>query len=298
MSSAPTINGVDTCLVENPPARSSFRLRYSRLPIVSVAVLVLWVLAALVGPKIWGQESTEIDLINGLKPPCGFGDCGHHLLGTDQFGRDMLARIIGGARVALIIAVASVGLAGVLGMTLGVIAGYTRGVTDSVISRIADLALAFPVVLLALLFAVRFGPSLRSVVIIIIILLWGRFARVARAETLVLRELGFVESARAQGAGTLRIMARHIVPNVLPPVLVLATLQTGWAILTEASLSFLGAGVPPPRPAWGSMVADGRDLLEEAWWVPILPGLAILLVTIAVNVVGDWLRDWSDPKQL
>lgn len=284
-----------------PPIDLSWRSRLRslrRLPILSSAVLVVWVLAALFGPSIWGDEATEIDLINGLKPPCAFGDCAGHVLGTDQFGRDMLARIVGGARVALIIALASVGLAGVIGLTVGVIAGYVGGVVDSVLSRLADLALAVPVVLLALLFAVQFGPSLRSVVLIIVILLWGRFARVARAETLVLKELGFVESARAQGAGSLRIMSTHILLNVLPPILVLATLQTGWAILTEAALSFLGAGVPPPDPAWGSMVAEGRELLETSWWVPVLPGLAILVVTVAVNVVGDFLRDELDPKQL
>lgn len=277
----------------------SKRFRYPRhLPLVSATLLAIWVLAALIGPIIWGTEAEQIDLANSLAPPCGFGDCQGHLLGTDQFGRDVLARLIVGARVALIIALASVLIAGTIGLTFGLIAGYVGGLADSILSRLADLALAFPVVLLALLFAVQLGASLRGVVFIIVILLWGRFARVARAETLVLKELGFVESARAQGASTARIIAVHVLPNVLPAILVLATLQMGWAILTEAALSFLGAGVPPPAPAWGSMVAEGRDLLETSWWVPILPGIAILLVTVTVNVFGDWLRDRLDPQQL
>lgn len=280
------------------PRGGSCRHVLRGVPVVSIAFLALWVIAAIAGPIVFGTDVSKIDLLNNLKPPCGFGACGGHLLGTDQFGRDMLARVVGGARVALIVAVASVGIAGVIGVSLGLLAGYKGGIADSFISRLADVALAFPVVLLALLFAVRYGPSLENVVVIIILLFWGRFTRVTRAETIVLKELDFVESARAQGAGSLRIMSTHILRNVLPSALVLATLQVGWAILTEASLSFLGAGVPPPRPAWGSMVADGRNLLQTAWWVPIIPGLAILAVTIAVNVVGDWLRDRFDPTLL
>lgn len=267
-------------------------------PYLSLGVLAVWVVAAVAGPIMWGDDVSKIALLDTLKPPCGFGECSGHLLGTDQFGRDMLARVAGGARVALIVALASVAIAGAIGVALGVIAGYVGGIIDSVISRVTDVALAFPVVLLALLFAVRYGPSLTNVVVIIVVLFWGRFARVARAETIVLKELDFVESARAQGAGPLRIMSTHILVNVLPSTLVLATLQVGWAILTEASLSFLGAGVPPPRPAWGSMVADGRNLLQTSWWVPIVPGAAILIVTIATNVVGDWLRDKFDPTIL
>jgi peptide/nickel transport system permease protein len=264
-------------------------------PVIPLLILVAWIVAALIGPVLTGSAATRIALNESLHPPVGFGGSPDHLLGTDQFGRDMLARLLGGARVALVVAAASVGIAGILGLVFGILAGYLGGLVDSVISRVADVVLALPVVLLALLFAVRFGPSLLNVVVIIVILFWGRFARLARGETMVLRELDFVESARAQGASGLRIMATHVALNVLPSLLVLATLQTGWAILTEASLSFLGAGIPPPAPAWGSMVASGADLVETAWWVPILPGAAILLVTVAVNLVGDWIRDRLDP---
>ncbi len=234
-----------------PVPRRSALHRLRGAPFVSISILGIWILAALVGPIVVGSDVSKIDLLNNLRPPCGFGDCAGHLLGTDQFGRDMLARVIGGARVALIVAFASVGIAGVIGVALGMVAGYMGGIADSIISRFADVALAFPVVLLALLFAVRYGPSLTNVVVIIVLLFWGRFTRVTRAETIVLKELDFVESSRAQGAGSLRIMSTHILLNVLPSALVLATLQVGWAILTEASLSFLGAGVPPPSPAWG-----------------------------------------------
>lgn len=286
-------------LMQRADHDSRLRLRYPRhVPVVSLAVLALWVIAAIVGAFGWAGDENKIDLLHTLTPPCGFGHCAGHLLGTDQFGRDMLARIVGGAGIALIIALLSVGLAAIVGLALGIVAGYAGGITDSIVSRITDVALAFPVFLLALLVAVRFGPSLTDVIVIIAVLFWGRFARVARAETLVLRELDFVESARAQGAGSVRIMSTHILLNVLPSMLVLATLQVGWAIVTEASLSFLGAGVPPPSPAWGSMVAGGRDLLQTAWWVPVLPGLAILIVVVAVNVVGDWLRDRLDPTLL
>jgi peptide/nickel transport system permease protein len=181
---------------EQPVAslRGRTRLRlFGGTPWLSLGVLVVWVVAALVGPTLYGTDVSKIDLLHNLRPPCGFGACQGHLLGTDQFGRDMLARVVGGARVALIVAVASVAIAGAIGITLGVVAGYVGGFVDSVISRITDVALAFPVVLLALLFAVRYGPSLTNVVVIIVVLFWGRFTRVTRAETIVLKQLDFVE---------------------------------------------------------------------------------------------------------
>lgn len=265
------------------------------MPVVSLTAIVLFVLAAIFGPIIVGETSTSMSLADRLAPPVGFGGTWEHPLGTDKLGRDMLARVIGGSRVALIVALASVSIAGILGLGLGVLAGYRGGWRDTLIMRLVDLTLAFPVVLLALLFAVQFGPSLTNVIGVIVLLLWARFARLARGDALSLRAREFVVASKAIGTSDTSILVRHITPNVLPPIIVLATLQIGWAILTESALSFLGAGVPPPAPAWGSMVADGRDLLRSAWWISTIPGLAIVVVTVSFNMIGDWLRDRLDP---
>lgn len=291
---APELTGVP---LTGARTAAGFGQRRARRPVASIAIIVVFVLAAVVGPMLVGDAATQMSLADRLQPPVGFGGSWDHFLGTDKLGRDILARTLGGARVALIVAAASVGLAGLAGLALGVIGGYLGGWRDSLISRVVDISLAFPIVLIALLFAVKFGPSFWNVILVIVLLLWARFARLARGEAVVLREREFVEAARAVGASRSSILVAHIIPNVAGPVLILATLQVGWAILTESSLSFLGAGVPPPAPAWGSMVADGRDLLRSAWWISTVPGAAIMVVTIAFNMVGDWLRDVLDPGQ-
>jgi len=219
-----------------------------------------------------------------------------HPLGTDRLGRDMLARILYGARVSLAVGALAVLLASSVGAAVGLVAGYYGGRVDAALMRITDATLSFPVILLALILAVTVGPSFLNVVIAISVILWARYARVIRGEVLTLMQLDFIAQARIAGAGAWRIITRHLVPNTLNTLVVLITLQVGYVIIVEAALSFLGAGIPPPTPAWGSMIAEGRDFVTSAWWVSFLPGLAIMLVVLAFNLLGDWLRDTLDPK--
>ena len=217
-------------------------------------------------------------------------------LGTDGLGRDILSRIIKGAQVSMAVAAGTVLLAASIGTTLGTIAGYFGGWVDTVIMRLVDGWLAFPAILIALVFAVTVGPSVTVVVSVMALILWARYARLIRGEVLSLKERDFVALARVAGGSPLRIMASHLLPNVLNSVIVLSTLQIGWAITVEATLSFLGAGVPPPTPTWGGMVADGRDLIRSAWWISVFPGAAIGLVVLSFNLIGDRIRDLLDPK--
>jgi peptide/nickel transport system permease protein len=256
--------------------------------IVTMAILSPWVT----------PTAEQGRLLDRLHPPLLFGGNWSHPLGTDDLGRDILLRLIGGAGVSLAVSVVGVGLAALVGTAAGVPAGYFGGWLDSLLMRLVDVTLSMPVILLAMLAAVRFGPSTANVAVVIALLLWARFARLARGEALTLRVRPFIEGARALGASHWRIMVRHLVPHLLGSLLVLATLMIGWAILTEASLSFLGAGVPAPAPAWGSMVASGQDLLATAWWVSTIPGAMIAVLIVASNVIGDWLRDRLDPGQL
>jgi peptide/nickel transport system permease protein len=215
---------------------------------------------------------------------------------TDRLGRDMLARIIWGARVSLAAGVVTVLLASAFGAAVGLVAGYYGGRVDIALMRFTDATMSFPVILLALILAVTVGPSFTNVVVAIAVILWARYARVIRAQVLTLMQLDFIAQSRIAGAGGWRIITRHLFPNTLNTLVVLVTLQIGYVIIVEASLSFLGAGIPPPTPAWGSMIAEGREFVTSAWWVSGLPGIAILLVVLAFNLLGDWLRDTLDPK--
>jgi peptide/nickel transport system permease protein len=208
----------------------------------------------------------------------------------------MVSRLIWGSRASLAAGVVTVLLASAFGAAVGLLAGYHGGRVDATLMRVTDATLSFPVILLALILAVTVGPSFLNVVIAIAVILWARYARVIRGQVLSLMELDFIAQARIAGAGATRIILRHLVPNTLNTLVVLVTLQVGYVIIVEASLSFLGAGIPPPTPAWGSMIAEGRDFVTSAWWVSFLPGLAILLVVLAFNLLGDWLRDTLDPK--
>lgn len=282
------------------PGRSAhFAARLRRLkslPIVSLSIIALFLAMTVFAPILAPHDPLGVDISQRLRPPVLFGGSWSHPLGTDANGRDIWSRIVYGARVDIPIAAIALGLSAALGTVLGVVAGYARGWVDTLIMRLTDLTLAFPIILLALLLAVTRGPSAVNVVVAIAVILWSRFARVIRGDVLSIRERDHVALARVAGVSPLRIMARHIFPNVLNTIIVLATLQIGWVILVEAALSFLGAGVPPPEPAWGSMVAEGRDYITTAWWVATIPGVAIMLAVLSLNLFGDWLRDRLDPR--
>jgi peptide/nickel transport system permease protein len=278
-----------------PPAVAARRGR--RLPLVSLGIVAAFVVAAVLAPLLSPANPYEQSLRNRFKPPV-WDERGSwaHPLGTDRLGRDMLARIVYGARVSLAAGVLTVLLASAVGAAVGLVAGYYGGRVDAVLMRITDATMSFPVILLALILAVTVGPSFFNVVLAIAVILWARYARVIRGQVLTLMELDFIAQARIAGAGAWRIITRHLAPNTLNTLVVLVTLQVGYVIIVEAALSFLGAGIPPPTPAWGSMIAEGRDFVTSAWWVSFLPGLAILLVVLAFNLLGDWLRDTLDPK--
>jgi peptide/nickel transport system permease protein len=219
-----------------------------------------------------------------------------HFLGTDRHGRDTLSRLIYGARISLSVSVVGILLTGALGSFVGLLAGFLGGWTDTLLMRLVDVSLSLPGILIAVLLSVVFEPSFGNVIIVVVFLLWPSYARLVRGETLALKHQEFVALARIAGCSNLTIMFRHIVPNLVPSILVLATLHVGYVIVLEAALSFLGVGLPPPTPSWGVMVADGRGLIEQAWWISILPGIAILVTVLSLNILGDWVRDRLDPK--
>jgi len=220
-----------------------------------------------------------------------------YLLGTDKNGMDIFSRLIYGARLALVVSLLGIVVSGIIGSSLGIIAGYYGGILDSIIMRMVDVSLSISLVLIALVLAAVRGPSIENVLIVICLFLWSRYARLIRGETLLLKSQDFIARAQVSGASDLRIMYKHIMPNLANTIIVLATLQIGFVIILEASLSFLGAGVPRPNPAWGLMVADGRELLSNAWWVSLVPTVAIVLTVLSINLLGDWVRDRLDPKQ-
>lgn len=277
----------------------SSTLRTARqYPLIPIAILIL----VLIIPGIFANQVAPHDPIAGsipdrLTPPVWQdGGTWDHILGTDKVGRDMLSRIIHGARISLTVAMVSILIGAFVGVSLGLVAGYFGGTVDHVIMRVVDVKLALPSILLALVLATVMDAGFTAVIIIISIVIWARYARMVRGETLRVRQLDFIARARVAGASDMRIMIHHVFPNVVNSVIVLATLEIGQIILFEAALSFLGVGIPPPNPAWGLMVADGRVLVVTAWWVAFFPGLAILLTVLSMNLFGDWLRDKLDPK--
>ena len=218
------------------------------------------------------------------------------LLGTDVLGRDILSRIIYGARISLIVAAVTLGVGGGIGVAVGLLSGYYGGWMDELLMRLVDIILSLPLILVALVLVVAVGQSFEMIIAVLALWIWPRFARMVRGEVLQLKTLDYVALARVAGASTARILIVHLFPGTINTLIVVATLQVGIVILVEATLSFLGAGVPPPDPAWGSMVADGRDRLVDAWWVATMPGIAILITVMSLNLFGDWLRDKLDPK--
>ena len=277
------------------PVLSQTRRR--RPPIIPVAIILVFVLVAVLAPWLSPSDPYEQSLRLRHRPPV-WEERGSwaHPLGTDRLGRDLLSRIVYGARVSLAAGVVTVLLASAVGAAVGLVAGYYGGRVDALLMRVTDATLSFPIILLALILAVTVGPSFANVVLAIAVILWARYARVIRGQVLTIMQLDFIAQARIAGAGAWRVITRHLLPNTLNTLVVLVTLQIGYVIIVEASLSFLGAGIPPPTPAWGGMIAEGRDVVTSAWWVSLFPGLAILLVVLAFNLFGDWLRDWLDPR--
>jgi peptide/nickel transport system permease protein len=267
------------------------------LPWFAGGVLLALVLCAIFAAVLAPQSPTEGDITTKLIPPIWMqGGTTEHPLGTDRFGRDVLSRIIYGSRISLLVSLIAIGVAGTFGTALGLIAGYRGGLTDTLLMRLTDIGLSLPTILIAVVMVAVSEPSFRNVILVIALLLWPRFARQIRGETLAIKEQDFVALAVVAGRSSSWIISRHIFPNVVPTLLVIATLQVGYVILLEGTLSFLGVGVPPPNPAWGLMIADGRGFLATAWWIALFPGLAMLLTVLAVNLMGDWLRDHLDPK--
>jgi len=264
--------------------------------LLPVTVLVVMVLAAIFAGLVAPYDPLQTSLTDRLKPPAFAGGSQAHLLGTDKLGRDVLSRIIWGARVSLSVSLIVILITGIIGTTLGILGGYLGGWLDSFLMRITDISLAFPGILIALLLAVILGPSLTTVVLAISLLGWAPYARLIRGDVLKLRNADFVLQARIMGCSPSRIMRTHIFPNIINPLLILATLSVGLIILVESALSYLGAGIPPPTATWGSMVADGRGLIDTAWWISFFPGLAIGLVVLSGNFLGDWVRDRLDPR--
>jgi peptide/nickel transport system permease protein len=268
-----------------------------RLPWVPGAILAALVVAAVAAPYLSPHSPTDGDITRRLIPPVWMerGDWDHPL-GTDRFGRDVLSRIIHGSRISLAVSLVAIFVAGTIGTLLGLVSGYRGGLLDAVLMRLTDIGLSLPIILIAVVMVAVSEPSFRNVILVIALLLWPRFARQVRGETLAIKEQDFVALAVVAGRSSAWIIRRHIFPNVVPTLLVITTLQVGYVILLEGTLSFLGVGVPPPNPAWGLMIADGRGFLATAWWISLFPGLAMLFTVLAVNLMGDWLRDHLDPK--
>ncbi|MBL8838666.1 MAG: ABC transporter permease [Alphaproteobacteria bacterium] len=272
-------------------------LAASKGGLIGAVLLLAFVLLTAAAPLLPVPGPTQSNLRARLQPPTlSLTEIGAHPLGTDNIGRDMLSRILHGGQLTLAVGAAAVVLGGVVGVLLGIVAGYRGGMWDRVLMRLVDIQLAFPLMLLALIIAAALGPSVRNLIIVLALTSWTRYARIVRGQTLAVREREFVQSARAIAASPWRIMTRHILPNVMTPALVVATLELARVIILEAALSFLGLGVQPPWPSWGRMLAEGRTYMASAWWIAAFPGLAIMLTVLSVNLLGDWLRDYFDPK--
>lgn len=269
----------------------------NRLAMASAGVVLVFVVMAVFAPLIAPHDPYETDLFRRLQPPAwqSGGEWGF-LLGCDALGRDILSRIIYGARISIFIGAAVILVATTIGIVAGLSAGYFRGWVDAVISRIVDILLGFPYLIFAIGLMAMMGPGLINVILALAYKEWVIPCRVVRGETLAVRELEYVEAARALGASPAHIMGREILPNILSPVIVVSTIRMAHVIILEASLSFLGLGVQPPTASWGSMVSDGRAFILDAWWVSTFPGVAILLLVLAINVASQGLRDAFDPR--
>ena len=276
-------------------ARQAWQLR--RWPLIPMFILAVFIFTGIFAPLIAPHDPERGGLRERNLPPAWEeGGTSKFLLGTDHLGRDMLSRVIFGARISLVVAAVTLVVGMGIGVASGLAAGWYGGWIDELLMRVVDIKLAIPTILLALVLVLALGQSFMIIVAVLAIAVWPRFARNVRGEVLQLKTMDFVALAKVAGASTPRILFIHIFPGVINTLIVLATLEIGIVILLESTLSFLGAGVPPPTPAWGSMVSDGRDRLAVAWWISTMPGLAIMCTVLSMNLFGDWLRDRLDPR--
>ena len=282
--------------IDEPSFISRAFARFRKWPYIPAFILVVLVFAAIAAPLISPYDPVKGDLRGRSKPPIGFGGTTEHIFGTDNQGRDIFSRIIHGARVSMSFAAITMLLSVALGAVIGAASGYFGGHIDEALMRLVDLQNALPFILAALVAVGVFGASFTTLLIIIAIFSWGTTARQIRGEILQLKQMDYVNLARIAGASSPRIIFKHLLPGVTNTLIVVATLGTGQIILTEATLSFLGVGIPPPKPAWGSMVSFGRNYIDSAWWIAVIPGVAIALVVVSLNFLGDWLRDYFDPR--
>lgn len=278
------------------PGQTARRLWRHKLALGAFATLAAIIAAALCADLIAPFDPAEGNIVDRLRPPSWHpGDGQRHLLGTDQIGRDVFSRLIYSARVSLFVGIASTAISLLTGAALGLWSGFWGGPIDRALLRITDIHLAFPFIALAVVVISVTGPGLFNVILVLAATGWVLYARVVREEVLRAREQSYVEAARAIGGRDMRIMIRHILPNIVAPVIVISSFAIAQMIVTEASLSFLGLGIRPPTPTWGGMLSDARNYMQVAWWLPTFPGAALLLTLLAVNLVGDWLRDTLDP---
>jgi peptide/nickel transport system permease protein len=269
------------------------RLRRLRLPWIPMSVVIILVVCAAFAPLLAASDPTNISMLDRRVAPF---ETLSHPLGTDIMGRDMASRLIYGARTSVFISLVALGTGAFVGTVLGLVSGYRGGWVDVLIMRTADAALGFPTILVAMILVTLLGAGIENIILAVVITVWARFARMIRGDVLAIKELDFVTASKIAGVSAPVIIARHIFPNTINTLMVITSLQVGQVILLEASLSFLGLGLPPGAPAWGIMVAEGRNVILEVWWLSLLPGLAITIVVLAFNFFGDWVRDTLDPK--
>ncbi len=274
----------------------SFRLWYkafqkNRLAIVGMVIIIIFMILALFGQWIMPYNPIEQNYAALLKPPSL-----HHLMGTDQLGEDVFSRVVYGARFALLIGFGVVLMEGIIGVSIGTISGYFGGVLDNLLMRVADTVLSIPAMVLAIIIAGSFGGGVLPLIITMVIISWAYFARIVRGQVLREKERTYIEAEKAIGASNIHILWKHLLPNTIAIVVVYSTLEIPWAILFSAGMSFLGVGIQPPTPAWGSIIAGGRNYLTTAWWITTFPGLVLMLVVLGFNFLGDGLRDALDPR--
>jgi len=261
-----------------------------------VGIIVLVVLVAVLAPWLAPYDPNQQNLLGRLKPPGTVSRSFHYWLGSDELGRDLLSRVIHGARISLMVAFASVVLSGVVGTTLGMIAGYRRGWVEIAVMRVVDVFLSIPAILLAIITVAVLGPGIVNVIMVLALTRWPRYARIAYSQTLSVANMPYVRLSALMGASAPRVLFRHVLPNIVGAVSVVATLEFGLMILFEAGLSFLGLGVQPPTASWGAMLSTGRNYVATAWWVATLPGICLFVLVLAVNLTGDAVRDRLDPR--